>query len=90
VDASRADAGLLCALLNIRTEDALHQSPAAGAIWEPLFLLNYVVENAAPDVLAVDSSGVTAHARWISLLIRADNWTFSKRGGPKFQVTEIQ
>src|SRR5713101_1999330 len=29
-----ADTGLLCALLNIRTEDALHQSPAAGAIWE--------------------------------------------------------
>src|SRR5258708_8497027 len=27
-----ADTGLLCALLNIRSEDALHQSPAAGAI----------------------------------------------------------
>src|ERR1700676_2323191 len=31
---SLADTGLLCALLNIHTEDALHQSPAAGAIWE--------------------------------------------------------
>src|SRR5437016_9127427 len=29
-----ADTGLLCALLNIRTEDALRRSPAAGAIWE--------------------------------------------------------
>ena len=29
-----ADTGLLCALLNIRYEDALLQSPAAGAIWE--------------------------------------------------------
>src|SRR5246127_2901368 len=29
-----ADTGLLCALLNIRNEDALHQSPAVGAIWE--------------------------------------------------------
>lgn len=29
-----ADTGLLCALLNIRTEEALRQSPAAGAIWE--------------------------------------------------------
>jgi len=29
-----ADTGLLCALLNIRSEEALHQSPAAGAIWE--------------------------------------------------------
>jgi predicted AAA+ superfamily ATPase len=29
-----ADTGLLCALLNIRSEDALRQSPAAGAIWE--------------------------------------------------------
>jgi hypothetical protein len=29
-----ADTGLLCALLNIRTEDALRQSPAAGAVWE--------------------------------------------------------
>ena len=29
-----ADTGLLCALLNIRSEDALLQSPAAGAIWE--------------------------------------------------------
>ena len=29
-----ADTGLLCALLNIRSEDALRQSPAASAIWE--------------------------------------------------------
>jgi hypothetical protein len=29
-----ADTGLLCALLNIRSEDILLQSPAAGAIWE--------------------------------------------------------
>ena len=29
-----ADSGLLCALLNIRSEDALYQAPAAGAIWE--------------------------------------------------------
>ena len=29
-----ADTGLLCALLNIRSEDVLSQSPAAGAVWE--------------------------------------------------------
>jgi hypothetical protein len=29
-----ADTGLLSALLNVRSEDALRQSPAAGAIWE--------------------------------------------------------
>jgi uncharacterized protein len=29
-----ADTGLLCALLNIRSEDDLRQSPAVGAIWE--------------------------------------------------------
>jgi hypothetical protein len=29
-----ADTGLLCALLNIRSEEALCQAPAAGAIWE--------------------------------------------------------
>lgn len=29
-----ADTGLLCALLNIRSEDALRQSPVIGAIWE--------------------------------------------------------
>lgn len=29
-----ADAGLLCALLNIRSEDGLRESPAAGAVWE--------------------------------------------------------
>jgi uncharacterized protein len=29
-----ADTGLLCALLNIRSEAALQQSPAVGAIWE--------------------------------------------------------
>jgi predicted AAA+ superfamily ATPase len=29
-----ADTGLLCALLNIRSEDALRESPAAGAVWE--------------------------------------------------------
>jgi len=29
-----ADTGLLCALLNIRTEEALRQSPWAGAAWE--------------------------------------------------------
>src|SRR5579859_1029296 len=29
-----ADTGLLCALLNIRSEETLRQSPAIGAIWE--------------------------------------------------------
>jgi len=29
-----ADSGLLCALLNIRSEEALRQSPVAGAVWE--------------------------------------------------------
>ncbi len=29
-----ADTGLLCALLNIRSEEALRLSPAAGAVWE--------------------------------------------------------
>jgi len=29
-----ADTGLLCALLNIRSEEALLQSPAVGAVWE--------------------------------------------------------
>jgi hypothetical protein len=29
-----ADTGLLCALLNIRSEEALLQSPAIGAVWE--------------------------------------------------------
>ena len=29
-----ADTGMLCALLNIRSEDVLRQSPAAGSIWE--------------------------------------------------------
>jgi uncharacterized protein len=29
-----ADTGLLCSLVNIRSEDDLRQSPAAGAVWE--------------------------------------------------------
>jgi predicted AAA+ superfamily ATPase len=29
-----ADTGLLCSLLNIRTEEALLYSPAIGAVWE--------------------------------------------------------
>ena len=29
-----ADTGLLCALLNIRSVEALRQAPAVGAIWE--------------------------------------------------------
>lgn len=29
-----ADTGLLCTLLNIRTKEALQQSPSAGAVWE--------------------------------------------------------
>jgi predicted AAA+ superfamily ATPase len=29
-----ADTGLLCALLNIRSEDALRHSPATGQVWE--------------------------------------------------------
>ena len=29
-----ADSGLLCALLNIRSEETLRQSPAVGAVWE--------------------------------------------------------
>jgi len=33
-----ADSGLLCALLNIRSEEALYQTPAAGAAWETFVL----------------------------------------------------
>ncbi len=29
-----ADTGLLCALLNIRSEEALRESPAVGTVWE--------------------------------------------------------
>ena len=29
-----ADTGVLCALMNVRSEAALRESPAAGAIWE--------------------------------------------------------
>ena len=29
-----SDAGLLCALLNIRSEETLRQSPLAGSVWE--------------------------------------------------------
>ena len=29
-----ADTGLLCALLNVRSQEALRQSPAVGAVWE--------------------------------------------------------
>jgi len=29
-----ADTGLLCALLNIRTEQTLREAPSTGAIWE--------------------------------------------------------
>lgn len=29
-----ADTGLLCALLNLRSEEALRRSPAVGAVWE--------------------------------------------------------
>jgi predicted AAA+ superfamily ATPase len=29
-----SDTGLLCALLNIHSEDALRQSPGVGAVWE--------------------------------------------------------
>lgn len=29
-----ADSGLLCALLNIRSEEALRESPGAGSVWE--------------------------------------------------------
>ena len=29
-----SDTGLLCALLNLRSEEALRQSPAVGAVWE--------------------------------------------------------
>jgi len=29
-----ADSGLLCALLNIRSVEALRQTPAVGAVWE--------------------------------------------------------
>ena len=35
-----ADTGLLCALLNIRSEEALADSPWAGAVWETFVLLS--------------------------------------------------
>ncbi|HXP43118.1 MAG TPA: DUF4143 domain-containing protein [Candidatus Acidoferrales bacterium] len=54
-----ADTGLLCALLNIRSEEALQQSPAVGAVWETFVFAQFGTESAAEGVQAVSSSGAT-------------------------------
>ena len=77
-----ADTGLLCALLNIRSADALRESPAAGAVWETFVFAQLRAANGEPDAQAVCSSGVIARARWISWSISADSWSSSKRSGP--------
>jgi predicted AAA+ superfamily ATPase len=59
-----ADTGLLCALLNIRSEEALQESPAVGAVWKHLSSPSFGTANAAEDARAAFSSGVTEPAKW--------------------------
>jgi hypothetical protein len=65
-----ADTGVLCALLNIRSEEALRQAPGAGAMGKRLSLPNCA--SAVPDGWVACFSGVTARGRWISWLTSAD------------------
>ncbi|MBO0910860.1 MAG: DUF4143 domain-containing protein [Acidobacteria bacterium] len=62
-----ADSGLLCALLNVRSEDALGESPQSAQSGRRSFSLNCGTVNAAPGASAVCSSGATEHAKWILL-----------------------
>jgi hypothetical protein len=54
-----ADTGLLCALLNIRSEEALRQSPARGEVWETFVFAQLRDGNVAQDGRAPTSSGAT-------------------------------
>jgi hypothetical protein len=65
-----ADTGLLCALLNIRSEEALRQSPAVGAVWETFVLPSFGTANAAEGAQAASSSGATEPAKWTLWWIR--------------------
>lgn len=61
-----ADTGLLCALLNIRSEEALRQTPGPAPSGKRSSLLNCASASAAPDAWVPFSFGVTVRGRWTS------------------------
>jgi uncharacterized protein len=63
------DTGLLCALLNIRSEDALRQSPVAGAIWETFVFAHLRSRERRPDARAACFSGAIARASEVDFVV---------------------
>ena len=81
-----ADTGLLCALLNIRSEEALRQAPGVGADLGNIRLCPTARARAPCRTRWVAcSSGVIARARWTLWWTSADVWNCSKRSGPKYR-----
>jgi hypothetical protein len=59
-----ADTGLFCALLNIRSEDVLLQSPAAGAVWETFISGQLRGRESRAGRMGSLFFGGIAHAKW--------------------------
>ena len=71
---------MLCAFLNIRSEEARRQSPAEARSGRRSFSSNFETANAAP-VRGSSFSGGIEPAKWTSWWIRADAWNCLKRSG---------
>ena len=76
-----ADTGLLCALLNVRSEDALRQSPAVGAIWETFVFAQ--LRPRAPCRGAGSLFFWRDRTREVDFVVEwGGRWSSSKRSGP--------
>jgi predicted AAA+ superfamily ATPase len=84
-----ADTGLLCALLNIRSEEALRQSRAVGAVWETFVFAQLRDRERHAGRTGISSSGATEPARWISSWMRAGAWNCSRRNGRNSRTSAI-
>jgi uncharacterized protein len=85
-----ADTGLLCALLNIRSEEALRESPAVGAIWETFVF----AQLRGRERRAARARGLffwRDRTREVDFVVMSvDSWNSSKRSGPNCRPRVMQ
>ena len=76
-----ADTGVLCALLNIRSEAALHESPAAGAVWETFVFAQLRGRERRAARAGSLFFWRAAPAKWISWWTLGAGWNCTRQNG---------
>ena len=85
-----ADTGLLCALLNIRSVEALQQSPAVGAVWETFVFAQLRDRERRGGRTGSLFFWRDRTAKWTLWWIRAaDAWSCLKRSGRTCRISAI-